>query len=127
MQKGREAAGEVLCEMLLGKCYPSGHLQDIFAYRIEDYPSTATFAKSLDHVDYEEDIFVGYRYFETFAPEEVVYPFGFGLALSANAAAMNRYAQLSESEKQTILNKAHSVHSEKEMYALVASLANGTE
>ena len=54
-------------------------------------------------------------------------PIGFGLALSANTAAMNRYAQLSESEKQTILNKAHSVHSEKEMYALVASLANGLE
>ena len=54
-------------------------------------------------------------------------PIGFGLALSANTAAMNRYAQLSEREKQTILNKAHSVHSEKEMYALVASLANGTE
>ena len=54
-------------------------------------------------------------------------PIGFGLALSANTAAMNRYAQLSESEKQTILNKAHSVTSEKEMYALVASLANGTE
>ena len=54
-------------------------------------------------------------------------PIGFGLALSANTAAMNRYAQLSESEKQTILNKAHSVHSEKEMYALVASLTNGTE
>ena len=54
-------------------------------------------------------------------------PIGFGLALSANTAAMNRYAQLSESEKQTILNKAHSVHSEKEMYALVASLTIGTE
>lgn len=52
-------------------------------------------------------------------------PIGFGLALSANTAAMNRYAHLSESEKQTILNKAHSVTSEKEMYALVASLANG--
>lgn len=77
---GGGAAGEVLCEMLLGKCYPSGHLQDTLAYRIEDYPSTATFAKSLDYVDYEEDIFVGYRYFETFAPEKVVYPFGFGLS-----------------------------------------------
>lgn len=54
-------------------------------------------------------------------------PIGFGLALSANTAAMNRYAHLLESEKQTILNKAHSVTSEKEMYALVASLANGTE
>ena len=53
-------------------------------------------------------------------------PIGFGLALSANTAAMNRYAQLSDPEKQQILNKAHCVRSEKEMYSLVASLANGT-
>ena len=53
-------------------------------------------------------------------------PIGFGLALSANTAAMNRYAHLSESQKQDILNRAHNVRSEEEMYALVASLANGT-
>lgn len=53
-------------------------------------------------------------------------PIGFGLALSANTAAMNRYATLSEARKQDILNRAHNVRSEKEMYSLVASLANGT-
>jgi len=53
-------------------------------------------------------------------------PIGFGLALSANTAAMNRYAHLNESQKQDILHKAHNVRSEKDMYALVASLANGT-
>ena len=53
-------------------------------------------------------------------------PIGFGLALAANTAAMNRYAQLSESQKQDILEKAHHVRSEKEMYSLVASLANGS-
>ena len=52
-------------------------------------------------------------------------PIGFGLALSSNTAAMNRYAHLSESQKKDILNKAHNVRSEQEMYALVASLANG--
>ena len=52
-------------------------------------------------------------------------PIGFGLALSANTAAMNRYAQLDESQKQDILNRAHNVRSEREMYALVASLVNG--
>lgn len=52
-------------------------------------------------------------------------PVGFGLALSSNTAAMNRYARLSEAQKQEILNKAHNVRSEKEMYSLVASLANG--
>ena len=53
-------------------------------------------------------------------------PIGFGLALSSNTAAMNRYAHLSESQKQDILAKAHNVRSEEEMYALVATLANGT-
>ena len=53
-------------------------------------------------------------------------PIGFGLALSGNTAAMNRYAHLSEDQKQKILNQARSIRSEKEMYALVASLANGT-
>lgn len=52
-------------------------------------------------------------------------PIGFGLALSANTAAMNRYAHLSETQKQDILNRAHNVKSEKEMYALVAALSNG--
>lgn len=52
-------------------------------------------------------------------------PIGFGLALSQNTAAMNRYAHLTEEQKQEILNKAHNAHSEKEMYSLVASLANG--
>ena len=52
-------------------------------------------------------------------------PIGFGLALSANTAAMNRYAQMSQQQKQDILAKAHNVRSEKEMYSLVASLANG--
>lgn len=52
-------------------------------------------------------------------------PIGFGLALSANAAAMNLYSQLTEQQKQDILNKAHTIQSDREMYALVASLANG--
>ena len=52
-------------------------------------------------------------------------PIGFGLALSSNTAAMNRYSHLTEQQKQEILNKAHNVRSEREMYDLVASLANG--
>ena len=52
-------------------------------------------------------------------------PIGFGLVLSANTAAINHYAHLSESQKQEVLTKAHTVRSEKEMYDLVDSLANG--
>ncbi|MBQ3491202.1 MAG: hypothetical protein IJA74_01470 [Oscillospiraceae bacterium] len=54
-------------------------------------------------------------------------PVGFGLALSANTAAMNRYAHLTESKKRDILNRAHNARSDKEMYTLVADLANGKE
>lgn len=53
-------------------------------------------------------------------------PIGFGMALAQNEAAMLRYAGLDEQQKQDILNRAHNVRSEKEMYTLVASLASGT-
>ena len=52
-------------------------------------------------------------------------PIGFGMALAQNTAAMNHYAHLTEEQKQDVLNRAHNVRSEMEMYTLVASLANG--
>ena len=52
-------------------------------------------------------------------------PIGFGLTLAANDPAMQAYSAMSETEKQTIISKAHNVRSEKEMHRLVASLANG--
>ena len=69
-------------DVLLGDVNPSGHLSDTIAMNIEDYPSTSNFNKP-DELFYEEDIFVGYRYFETFAPEKVLYPFGYGLSYTS--------------------------------------------
>lgn len=76
--EGGMAAAEILC----GKASPSGKLPDTFAERLEDYPSTENFHESPHYVDYTEDIYVGYRYFETIpgAYEKVNYPFGFGLS-----------------------------------------------
>ena len=74
---GMEGARAV-ADVLTGQAPPSGKLTDSIARAFEDYPSSANFGDDLVNV-YAEDIFVGYRYFETFCPEKVLYPFGFGL------------------------------------------------
>ncbi|MDP4090427.1 MAG: glycoside hydrolase family 3 C-terminal domain-containing protein, partial [Bacillota bacterium] len=79
--EGGLAAAELLC----GLGTPSGKLSDTFAKRLEDYPSTYNFHESEEYVDYTDDIYVGYRYFETIpgATEKVNYPFGFGLSYTS--------------------------------------------
>ena len=52
-------------------------------------------------------------------------PIGFGMALAMNPPALNAYSAMTEEQKQAVLDRAHNARSEKEMYALVATLANG--
>lgn len=77
-QCGMES-GNAIANILTGKANPSGRLADTIAVKYEDYPSAKDFG-NLEYNNYTEDIFVGYRYFETFAPEKALYPFGFGLS-----------------------------------------------
>ena len=72
-------AGNALADVLSGKENPSGKLNDTIAVSYEDYPSAANFGKK-EYNCYEEDIYVGYRYFETFAKEKILYSFGYGLS-----------------------------------------------
>ena len=83
-QAGMEG-GLAEAQVLTGKANPSGKLTDTFAARLEDYPSADTFHESDRYVCYYEDIYVGYRYFETIpgAAEKVVYPFGYGLSYTS--------------------------------------------
>lgn len=53
-------------------------------------------------------------------------PLGFGFFLNQNTAAMNHYAQLSEKEKDAVLQKAQNAQTREEMYTLVANIANGS-
>lgn len=77
-QCGMES-GNALANVLMGKTTPSGKLPCTIARNYEDYSSSANFGGK-DYNNYEEDIFVGYRYFETFCRDKVLYPFGFGLS-----------------------------------------------
>ena len=84
-----EVATDVVGQVLTGKVNPSGKLADTVSYDIEDHPASENFGNYMYKgvlgipkyfVNYCEGIYVGYRYFETFAPEKVMYPFGYGLS-----------------------------------------------
>lgn len=77
--QGASEGGNAVADVLNGAVTPSGKLTDTIACCLEDYPSTKNYGGTLKNY-YEEDIYVGYRYFETFAAECVKYPFGYGLS-----------------------------------------------
>ena len=77
-QGGMEGARAV-ADVLAGAVSPSGRLTDTIARHYENYPTSGNFGAK-DFNNYAEDVFVGYRYFETFARDTVQFPFGFGLS-----------------------------------------------
>ncbi len=77
-QAGQDG-GRAVADLLSGEVTPSGKLSDTIAKDISLYPSVKNFANETENI-YKEDIYVGYRYFETFAKDDVLYPFGFGLS-----------------------------------------------
>lgn len=80
--QGGMESGNALAQVLYGKDNPSGKLVNSIAVNYEDYPSAKDFGNK-DFNNYTEDIFVGYRYFESFAKDKVLYPFGFGLSYTS--------------------------------------------
>ncbi len=80
--QGGMEGGLAAADVLVGDVNPSGKLVDTCARNFYDYPSSGGFHESEDYVKYTEDVFVGYRYFETIPgkAECVVYPFGYGLS-----------------------------------------------
>ena len=81
MQAGQEG-GSAFADIVSGAVNPSGKMTDSWAYTYLDYPNARTFSHKNGNTDtekYEEGIFVGYRYFDTF-DVPVRYGFGFGLS-----------------------------------------------
>ena len=77
--QGGMVGGTGTAMALTGEVSPSGKLPDTIAYSVHDYPSDKFFGSGEEDC-YGEDIYVGYRYFETFAKDKVRYPFGFGMS-----------------------------------------------
>lgn len=77
--QGGMTGGIGTASVLIGNVSPSGKLPDTIAASLADYPSDAHFGNPKRNF-YVEDIYIGYRYFETFASQTVRYPFGFGLS-----------------------------------------------
>ena len=76
--QGGQEGGAGTVDALMGDVAPSGRLTDTIAMHPEDYPCDDCFGNENKNI-HKEDIYVGYRYFETFARDKVLYPFGFGL------------------------------------------------
>ncbi len=77
--QGGMESGSAVADLLCGRENPSGRLTDTVVRWYQDQPSAAHFGEKGAN-EYWEDIYVGYRYFETFAPGAVQYPFGHGLS-----------------------------------------------
>ncbi|MGN8777909.1 glycoside hydrolase family 3 C-terminal domain-containing protein [Blautia sp. HCP3S3_C12] len=80
--QGGQEGGNGVADVLTGKVCACGKLTDTIAQSIEDYPSTENFGDPFKNY-YKEDIYIGYRYFETFAKDKVLYPFGYGLSYTS--------------------------------------------
>ena len=76
---GGEAVGRATAEILSGKKNPCGRLAETFPLRMEDTPCYLTYGKGFDNADYQEGVFVGYRYY-TSRKMETAFPFGYGLS-----------------------------------------------
>ena len=84
--QGGMEAGNAVADVITGKVNPCGKLADTVAARYRDYPSASKFGNPAV-TEYMEDIYVGYRHFETFAPDSVLYPFGYGKSYTTFALA----------------------------------------
>ncbi|WP_339275578.1 glycoside hydrolase family 3 C-terminal domain-containing protein [Paenibacillus sp. FSL W8-0426] len=116
---GGMEGGNAIADVLVGEVTPSGKLTDTIAYSIHDYPSTSNYGNEFKNL-YQEDIYVGYRYFETFRPEKVQFEFGYGLSYTTFAVETEEAQVVAKNDKTCIEIKAvvtntGSVHAGKEV------------
>ena len=127
VQPGMEG-GNAVADILSGKVNPSGKLADTWAYKYEDYPNSEKFSHNNGNVEteiYDEGIYVGYRYFDTF---EVPVRYGFGYGLSYTEFEISDYCLTTVSSEKisisaTVKNTGNV--SGKEVVQVYVSLPGG--
>ena len=127
VQPGMEG-GNAFADVVSGKVAPSGKLVDTWAYKYEDYPNSATFSHNNGNVNtemYEEGIYVGYRYFDTFQIP-VRYGFGFGLSYTDFEIKDNSLTKTAEGGLRTAVTVTNTGEiSGKEVVQVYVSLPGG--
>ncbi len=83
--QGGIEGGSAIADIICGDVCPSGKLADTITKSYDVYPSVEDFGRCFEYLDYTDDIYVGYRYFETIPGKKdcVRYPFGFGLSYTS--------------------------------------------
>ncbi len=121
-QAGMEG-GHGVADVLMGRVNPCGKLSDTIAKEISDYPSNDNFGNQYGNC-YAEDIYVGYRYFETFAKDKVLYPFGFGLSYTDFDIRVEQFARANTVKlKASVTNTGK--HPGKEVVQVYAQAPQG--
>ena len=117
--------GNAVVDVLSGKETPSGKLPDTIAENLEDYPSADNFGDPLTNL-YQEDIYVGYRYFETFAPEKVMFEFGYGISYTTfDIETLSAEAEGDEIKIQVKVTNSGNKYSGKEVVQVYYSAPQG--
>lgn len=119
--------GNAVADIISGKVNPSGRLTDTLAYSYADYPGSANHHFFADTVYYEEDLYVGYRYFETVqgAAKRVAYPFGYGLSYTAFELRDLRFSEENDRVCVMLTVRNNGACAGKEVVQLYAQLPDG--
>ena len=97
--QGGEIGGLGTADVIMGRVSPSGKLVDSIVRNIEDAPAYPYFG-NIEYNNYSEDIYVGYRYYETFDRDAVMYPFGFGLSYTNFDISVEKIEAVSHEKTQ---------------------------
>lgn len=122
--QGGMTGGTGTADVLTGEISPCGKLTDTIAANVNDYPSAPYFGDPYRNF-YSEDIYVGYRYFETFARDKVLYPFGFGLSYTTFDIAITGAKQLSDKWDFTVKVTNTGNYSGKEVVQIYCKAPQG--